>query len=83
MTAVKVRSSISCIAWWCSSWYMSISIQSFLASVSVLRGLETKYMGTTVHGSALIVETEPSPTVRWYKTCAKGPLLYETTRFIS
>lgn len=56
MTAVKVRSSISCIAWWCSSWYMSISIQSFLASVSVLRGLETKYMGTTVHGSALIVD---------------------------
>ncbi|ETI37995.1 hypothetical protein L914_15581 [Phytophthora nicotianae] len=37
-------------------WYVSISIQAFLASVSVLRGLETKDMGITVHESTLIVD---------------------------
>ncbi|GMF18745.1 unnamed protein product [Phytophthora fragariaefolia] len=36
-------------------WYAAISIEAFTASVTVLRGFESKSLGTTVHTSTLIV----------------------------
>ncbi|KAG7380524.1 hypothetical protein PHYPSEUDO_007082 [Phytophthora pseudosyringae] len=36
-------------------WYVAISVKAFVASITVLRGLESKDLGTTTHESKLIV----------------------------
>ncbi|ETL44158.1 hypothetical protein F441_05680 [Phytophthora nicotianae CJ01A1] len=37
-------------------WYVDISFKAFLASITVLRGFESKDLGTTIHESKLIVD---------------------------
>eukprot|EP00644_Phytophthora_capsici_P015920 jgi/Phyca11/122807/e_gw1.49.110.1 len=44
-------------------WYVGISAKAFVASVTVLRGLESKDLGTTVHDSNLIVAYAGTSTI--------------------
>ncbi|KAK1936682.1 hypothetical protein P3T76_010117 [Phytophthora citrophthora] len=44
-------------------WYVGISAKAFVASVTVLRGLESKELGATVHESNLIVAYAGTSTI--------------------
>ncbi|GMF10612.1 unnamed protein product [Phytophthora lilii] len=44
-------------------WYVAISAKAFVAAITVLRGFESKDLGTTVHGSTLIVAYAGEATI--------------------
>ncbi|KAE9026703.1 hypothetical protein PR003_g5189 [Phytophthora rubi] len=44
-------------------WYAVISVKAFLAAITLLRGLETKDLGVTVHESTLIADYAGTATI--------------------